>query len=56
MTEWQHIGNQINAAMIFARSDVVKAQHHNQSHATTKLTDGLAFCFGPAQSASALFF
>jgi len=23
-TEWQRIGNQINAAMIFARSDFVK--------------------------------
>jgi len=23
-TEWQHIGNQINAAFIFARSDYVK--------------------------------
>ena len=25
-TEWQHIGNQINAALIFARADFVNAQ------------------------------
>jgi hypothetical protein len=30
--EWQHIGNQINAAMIFARSDLVNVHGFDRSH------------------------
>src|SRR5690242_13627177 len=29
-TEWQHIGNQINAAMIFARADFLKVDADKQ--------------------------
>ena len=29
-TEWQRIGNQIDAAMIFARADFVKVDAHKQ--------------------------
>jgi hypothetical protein len=29
-TEWQHIGNQIDAAFIFARADFAKVDAHKQ--------------------------
>jgi hypothetical protein len=29
-TEWQRIGNEINAAFIFARADFVKVDDHKQ--------------------------
>src|SRR5215471_14120972 len=30
-TEWQHIGNQIDAALIFTRADFVNVRHYTQS-------------------------